>query len=136
MHRNITSILFNIFEDFDAHTFRMSRIYTRTVYRNEYNIQKSEMHCKQTSNIAAPTISKSCTTNINMTNSNQRIKLYTNEEAMAAGVTKSPRNSLWGLQDSKTQIEMGSLFRAIAKKIPVRCSTIWHSLLSLQDSET
>jgi len=43
------------------------------------------MHCKQTSNIAALTISKSCTTNINMTNSNQRIQLYTDEEAMAAG---------------------------------------------------
>ena len=43
------------------------------------------MHCKQTSNIAAPTISKSCTTNHqNMTNSNQRIQLYTDEEAMLA----------------------------------------------------
>jgi len=40
------------------------------------------MHCKQTSNIAALTISKSCTANINMTNSNQRIQLYTDEEAM------------------------------------------------------
>ena len=43
------------------------------------------MHCKQTSNIVALTISKSCTTNINMTNSNQTMQLYTDEEAMAAG---------------------------------------------------